>query len=197
MVETNDADAEQVAVLAERLDTARERLAAHERRLRVYERTLATLEEAERATMKAAARFLEQRLSADIAQLTEGRYRAVQVDENELALRVWSDERGDWIDSSLLSQGTVDQLYLAARLGLARQVTHDRRPPLVLDDPFVTFDDDRARRAAEMLRTLTADHQVLYLTTSTRYDEIADKVIALPAPATPAEPAEPAEPQAA
>ena len=35
-------------------------------------------------------------------------------------------------------------VYLTARLGLVRLVTGDRRPPLVLDDPFVTLDDDRA-----------------------------------------------------
>ena len=43
-----------------------------------------------------------------------------------------------------LSQGTLDVVYLAARLGLVRLVTGDRRPPLVLDDPFVTLDDERA-----------------------------------------------------
>jgi uncharacterized protein YhaN len=68
-------------------------------------------------------------------------------------------------------------------LGLVRQVTQDRRPPLVFDDPFVTFDDDRARRAVGLLRSLASDHQVIYLTCSDRYDSVADAVIALPAPA--------------
>ena len=50
-----------------------------------------------------------------------------------------------------LSQGTLDLVYLAARLGLVRLVTGDRRPPLVFDDPFVTLDDARAARALELL----------------------------------------------
>jgi uncharacterized protein YhaN len=81
-----------------------------------------------------------------------------------------------------LSQGTIDQVYLAARIELVRLVTQDRRPPLIFDDPFVTYDDERAARAVDMLRGLAADHQILYLTTSTRYDAVADKVIELPAP---------------
>ena len=70
-------------------------------------------------------------------------------------------------------------MYLAARLGLVRLVTGDRRPPLILDDPFVTLDDDRAPRALELLREVAADFQVIYLTTSDRYDALADKVVVL------------------
>ena len=81
-----------------------------------------------------------------------------------------------------MSQGTLDQFYLAARLGLVRQVTHDRRPPLIFDDPFLTFDDERASEALELLKQIARDHQVLYLTTSERYDSVADHVVQLPAP---------------
>jgi uncharacterized protein YhaN len=81
-----------------------------------------------------------------------------------------------------LSQGTLDIVYLAARLGLVRLVTGDRRPPLILDDPFVTLDDQRAPRALELLREVAADFQVIYLTTSDRYDGLADAVVTLEAP---------------
>ncbi len=81
-----------------------------------------------------------------------------------------------------LSRGTLDQVYLAARLGLVRQVTQEQQPPLIFDDPFVTFDDDRAHQAAGLLRDLARDHQVLYLATSSRYDTVADAVIELPGP---------------
>jgi uncharacterized protein YhaN len=61
-------------------------------------------------------------------------------------------------------------------------VTGDRRPPLILDDPLVTLDDARAERALAVIRELTADFQVIYLTASDRFDGLADKVIALPGP---------------
>jgi len=83
---------------------------------------------------------------------------------------------------STLSQGTLDCVYLAARIGLVRLVTGDRRPPLVLDDPFVTLDDERAKRALELLRDVSADFQVIYLTTSNRYDKAADAVVKLDGP---------------
>jgi uncharacterized protein YhaN len=83
---------------------------------------------------------------------------------------------------SSLSQGTLDLVFLIARLGLVRLVTGDRRPPLVFDDPFVTLDDARAARALELLKSLAPDFQVIYLTTSDRYDGAADAVVELLGP---------------
>jgi len=181
-VDKNEIDAEQVAGVSERLTAAQEHLTALERRLRIYDATLAGINAAEETTMKKAARFLEKSMGQDVALITDGRYRRIRVDEQNLAFSVYSAERGGWVDAHDLSQGTVDQLYLAARLGLVRQVTQDRRPPLIFDDPFVSFDDGRAQHALDLLKTLAADHQVIYLTCSDRYDTLADKVITLPGP---------------
>jgi uncharacterized protein YhaN len=182
-VEANTVDAEQVSGEAERLESWREQLAALQRRSRVYEQTLAAIELAEQATMRTATRYLERSMVGDIARITGGRYRRVQVDDRTLDMVVFAPERAGWVDVRELSQGTLDQIYLAARLGLVRLVTGDRRPPLIFDDPFVTFDDRRATESLGLLRALSGDFQVIYLTTSDRYDGIADAVVELPAPA--------------
>jgi hypothetical protein len=99
-----------------------------------------------------------------------------------LTFSVFSPETNDWMDVRRLSQGTLDQLYLCARLGIVRQVTQPASPPLVFDDPFITFDDTRAKRALTLLKDIAREHQVIYLTTSDRYDNQADRVVELPAP---------------
>ena len=181
-VEANAVDAEQVAASAERVASCGDDLAALQRRERVYVATLDAIGRAEQATMKSATRYLEQRMVRDVAAVTEGRYRRVRVDDKTLDIEVFAPERDDWVPVSALSQGTLDVVYLAARLGLVRLVTGDRRPPLVFDDPFVTLDDERARRALELLRRVADDFQVIYLTTSSRYDEAADAIVELPGP---------------
>jgi AAA domain len=181
-VEANPVDAEQVAAEAERLAGAEEHLTAVQRRARVYDTTLKAIEQAEEATMKKATRYLERHMARDVDRVTRGRYRRVRVDDRSLDIEVWAPERGDWVPLTALSQGTIDLVYIAARVGLVRLVTGDRRPPLIFDDPFVTLDDERARRAFELLRDLTADFQVIYLTPSDRYDDVADVVVELPAP---------------
>lgn len=181
-VEANGVDAEQVAAQAERLAMWREQLATLQRRARVYDRTLRAIDTAERATMQRATRYLEKHMVGDIDRVTGGRYRRVRVDDTNLAIEVFAPERGDWVSVESLSQGTLDLVYLAARIGLVRLVTGDRRPPLVLDDPFVTLDDVRATRALELLKRISADFQVIYLTTSDRYDAAADLVRVLDGP---------------
>ena len=181
-VEANTVDAEQVAGHAERVTQWREQFAALERRQRVYAATLAAIDRAEQATMKTATRYLEERMVRDLALVTDGRYRRVRVDDRTLDIDVFAPEKDDWVAVSSLSQGTLDVVYLAARLGLVRLVTGDRRPPLVFDDPFVTLDDGRAARAFDLLRALAGDFQVIYLTTSDRYDAAADAVVELPGP---------------
>jgi DNA repair exonuclease SbcCD ATPase subunit len=190
-VDANTVDAEQVAGHAERLASWRDQLAALQRKARVYERTLREIEAAEQATMKSATRFLERQMVADIDRITGGRYRRVAVDDKTLDLRLHAPEKGDWVDVRALSQGTLDLVYLAARLGLVRLVTGDRRPPLVFDDPFVTLDDTRAMRALELLREIARDFQVIYLTTSDRYHAGADAVVALEGPTEVDDAAEP------
>jgi uncharacterized protein YhaN len=181
-VEANAVDAEQVAGQAERLAMWQEQLAALQRRQRVYAATLAAIDRAEQATMKTATRYLEAHMVRDLAPATDGRYRRVRVDDRTLDIEVHAPERGDWVPVSALSQGTLDLVFLIARLGLVRLVTGDRRPPLVFDDPFVTLDDARAARALSLLKSLASDFQVIYLTTSDRYDAAADAVVELLGP---------------
>jgi len=181
-VEANAVDAEQVAGQAERLAAWREQLAASERRQRVFGITLAAIDRAEQATMKTATLYLEEHMVRDLATVTGGRYRRVRVNDKTLDIEVHAPEKDDWVPVSSLSQGTLDVVFLVARLGLVRLVTGDRRPPLVFDDPFVTLDDARAARALDLLRTVASDFQVIYLTCSPRYDDAADAVVVLDGP---------------
>jgi DNA repair exonuclease SbcCD ATPase subunit len=196
-VDQNNIDAEEVAGHAEKVATWAEQLAALQRRARVYDATLKALEAAERATIRTATRYLEQHMVADLERVTDGRYRRVEVDDENLGIKVWAPERDDWVDVSALSQGTLDLVYLAARIGLVRLVTGDRRPPLVLDDPFVTLDDARAERALALLKEISRDFQVIYLTTSERYDAVADTVCVLEPPSGAPSDQAPPEPAAA
>jgi DNA repair exonuclease SbcCD ATPase subunit len=181
-VEANAVDAEEIAGQAERLAAWQEQLTTLQRRQRVLATTLAAIDRAEQATMKSATRYLEAHMVRDLAAATGGRYRRVRVDDKTLDIQLYAPEKADWVPVSSLSQGTIDLVYLVARLGLVRLVTGDRRPPLVFDDPFVTLDDARAGNALRLLRSIATDFQVIYLTTSSRYDEAADAVVVLDGP---------------
>jgi uncharacterized protein YhaN len=89
-------------------------------------------------------------------ELTGGRFsRLLQVydDNDDLQLAVERDS-GEQVPLTGLSEGTGDQLYLALRLAFLEDYCRRNEPaPLVLDDIFQTFDDERT---AAGLRTLAA-----------------------------------------
>src|SRR4029079_2119362 len=93
--------------------------------------TLAAIDRAEQATMKSATRYLEAHMVRDLAAATGGRYRGVRVDDKTLDIQLYAPEKGDWVPVSSLSQGTIDLVYLVARLGLVRLVNGDSLPRLV------------------------------------------------------------------
>ena len=173
-VEANPVDAEQVAGQAERLAVLA-RTAGRAPAARPRLRDDPAVDRGGRAghdeVRHALPRAAHGHATSTIA--TGGPLPHVRVDDKTLDIEVRAPEKRDWVKVTSLSQGTLDLVYLTARLGLVRLVTGDRRPPLVFDDPFVTLDDARATRALELLRGVATDFQVIYLTTSDRYDAVA------------------------
>ena len=117
------------------------------------------------AVLAAAGRYL--------AQLTGGRYRKVWSPLGERTLLV-EDRAGAALTPDALSGGTREQLYLAIRLGLMDHVAEadetaggleidgnglDLRPPVVLDDVLVNFDQLRTEAALDTLRTFCAPRE--------------------------------------
>jgi len=139
------------------------------------------MEEAKEQTMRLARDELEPGIGAYFSRITRSRYSKVKVDD-DLNLQVFSQAKGDWVapDSGELSRGTVDQLYLAARLALIERLYGDTKPFLLLDDPFVKFDPARRKQAMALCQELAQEHQVLLFTCRNDYDAAADWVVELP-----------------
>jgi AAA domain len=180
--DANPVDSDQAAREAERLAAWRTQLDLLHRRGRVAQVALDGLNRAETATTARTSRYVERRVNGSISQMTGGRYRRVTIDDTTMAVRAFSADRGDWVPIEDLSDGTAEQILLAARIGLLGYVTGGQLPPLVLDDPFAGYDDARAARSMGLLRELAKGQQIVYLTASGRFDAGADVVIELDGP---------------
>ena len=71
-----------------------------------------------------------------------------------------------------LSQGTLDELYLAVRLALCEQILPEDAP-IFLDDALVNFDDTRMRAALTVLFELAERRQILLFSCHAREAEVA------------------------
>lgn len=161
---------EQKVELNEHLDREMERL-------EVLETAKGWLEIAKERTMQPAASLLEKELGKTIAKITSNKYNRISVDKDNLDISIIDDEREISIED--LSIGTIDQIYISARLGLHKIITGDKNPPLIFDEPFVNFDSQRHENIKRMLITISKENQILIFSHLDEYDEIADKVIEL------------------
>jgi uncharacterized protein YhaN len=112
-------------------------------------------------------------------RLTLGRYRELRVEYDAGKAKLRAVRPGEEVDvARSLSDGTLDQLFLSLRLASIEQHLASQEPiPLVLDDIFINFDDDRARAGIEVLAEFAQKTQVLLLTHHARTLELAKKTL--------------------
>ena len=77
-----------------------------------------------------------------------------------------------------MSDGTVDQLFLALRLAAIERYMELSEPiPLILDDLLVLFDDPRSEATLKVLNMISKKTQVLFLTHHSHLVSFAQKVL--------------------
>jgi len=80
--------------------------------------------------------------------LTDDCYEEAKISEDyKLKLR----NNGILFDGDILSNGAKDQLYLALRLSFINMLFKNKDIPIFLDDAFVQYDDERRKKALELL----------------------------------------------
>lgn len=93
--------------------------------------------------------YLNKTASELISGITGGLYTSMSIDEN---LGAFLNTRRKLIPLEQVSSGTADQIYLALRLVAARFIQNGTDSmPLIFDDSFVLYDDDRLRQALRWL----------------------------------------------
>lgn len=93
--------------------------------------------------------YLNKTASELISGITGGLYTSMSIDEN---LGAFLNTRRKLIPLEQVSSGTADQIYLALRLAAARFIQNGTDSmPLIFDDSFVLYDDDRLRQALRWL----------------------------------------------
>lgn len=144
-----------------------------ERKKKIYEVTHDTLEQAHKQTLSKAIDLLEAEINHSINLITGGRYKRVQIkeEESDLSIQTFSTEMNDWVSVDELSRATQDQFYICARLALAKLITEGKKPTILLDDPFVNFHAKRLKKTMHLLQELAKEgYQILLFTCSDAYD---------------------------
>ena len=119
------------------------------------------------------------RASALFSILTRGNYVRLMVDSEGSEARLSGIDRNDAVvPVDRMSEGTVDQLYLALRLAAVEDaVAGGAKLPFLADDLFVNYDDERALVGFEVLAELAKSTQVLFFTHHRHLLGVAEKAL--------------------
>jgi hypothetical protein len=107
---------------------------------------------------------LQAKMRPLLPRITDGRYLDVSVDPSDLTVKV-TEASGALREARLLSQGTMEQIFILLRIALAQVLSGSHEgPPLVFDDVTVQSDPVRTSAILTMLHELSRDHQVIVFT---------------------------------
>lgn len=127
------------------------------------------LEQASEDMQKQLTKRLNQKASEIMNQITGGRYDRLVVDEN---LHMGLLREGRLVAMEQVSRGTMEQIYFALRMAVA-ELLYREDYPVVLDDTFVFYDDERLARTIQWLAG--CGRQVLIFSCQNREEEIMKK----------------------
>ncbi|KUK73433.1 MAG: DNA double-strand break repair Rad50 ATPase [Clostridiales bacterium 38_11] len=92
--------------------------------------------------------------------ITNGKYKEVLIGK-DLHLSIFDEYNNMVVDIDNLSAGTIDQLFFAVRVALIDIISRDKSSPIILDDCFTQYDDERLLNALKILRDIGTNRQVL------------------------------------
>lgn len=134
-----------------------------------------TMTELQSSIQSSFGHYLNKEAGELIAGITGGVYDSMWIDQN---LDIFMNTPGKIVPIEDVSSGTMDQIYLALRLAAARLIqgdtgTAETRLPLIFDDSFAMYDE---QRLASALRYITEIHhgQILLFTCHTREQRILE-----------------------
>ena len=114
----------------------------------------------------------DKKLSYIVGKITNNKYNDVYID-NEHNIKI-KTEHGEYVNLERFSTGTIEQVNLALRLAYIDTISKERLP-IILDEAFAFYDDERLANIMRFLSEEYIDRQVIIFTCSNREKKIIDE----------------------
>ena len=113
------------------------------------------------------------KLKECISKISTNKYQNVNFsDENGLRIEI---QNGDYVPVESLSIGTIDQMYLALRINSISEIVEEKLP-IILDEAFAYYDDNRIKNILKYINTEYAENQIIIFTCSNREEKALEEM---------------------
>ena len=147
----------------------REKLYDYDREAEAVELAMMRIRELSQSICRESGADFSDRASLVLEELTEGRYTHIALDD-KLQIKINTPDR--LLDVRQVSYGTMNQIYFSLRMAAGDVLSGGRPLPIVLDEAFAMYDDERLTAALRWLER--SGRQVILFSCQKREKEIYD-----------------------
>ena len=137
-----------IVTIDEELFLLREEKQMQERKVKAIDIALENIKKSLEEIRRGIGPEINAIVSKIFSQITDGEYIQVKMDEN---YKMVVKNEKDIFKGDYLSNGALDQLYLALRLSFVQILFNKEKCPVFLDDAFIQYDDKRREKALEYI----------------------------------------------
>ena len=160
---------EELLTIEENLYLEEEKIKQLEHKSYIMNKTKLIIEEAYEEMKNSIAPKVNEKLSENIEKISDGKYKKIILNDGIYA----ELNSGKKVEIDKLSEGTIEQIYLALRLSVLDEISKEKLP-IILDEVFAYYDDDRLKQTLKSLNKL--ENQIILFTCSSREKKILDKL---------------------
>ncbi len=155
--------------LEEEIAVANDKISQLEQELHVINLAINTINQVSAEIHGDLGFLINDNISDIVSKITDGKYSDVRMDEK---LHVMVKDEDSYVGIEYLSAGTIEQIYLAVRLSVARLLCRDKMP-LVIDDIFTAYDETRLVNTLDCLKTIDTE-QIILMTSNPHIGDMLD-----------------------
>lgn len=159
---------EKLAEYEENLEIEKRRLEELEHKQKIIKETMEILNKSYEDMKENVAPKFNKNLSKNIEEFSNEKYKEITITD-KIFVKL---DNGENVPIEKLSTGTIEQIYLAFRLSVIEEISKEKMP-IVLDEAFAYYDDERLLQTLKFLDILS--NQIIILTCTKREKSLLDK----------------------
>ncbi len=161
LLEEYSHDENELAEIEERLMSANEFLETINEEKKALDLTDKLIKSASESLRGNIFPVINEKMGELISRITKGRHslllaglgKTMNTEFDDSARTIWN-----------FSDGTIDQMYLSLRLAAADAMSEHESLPILIDEAFAYYDEDRISAVFNLLHELSASHQIIVFT---------------------------------
>lgn len=173
-IENLNRDVKEFLLVEEEIERLKTEIKNYENEIKSINISKETIENISKEIHHQFAPTINKEVSEIINIISDGRYNEVKVDE-DLNISIENPMTQEIVPIDSLSGGTMDQLYFALRFSIISSIK-GQSLPLILDDCFIQYDDERLRNIIEYLHQISHERQIILFTCHHRERQILDEI---------------------